>query len=78
MFTSTHRRIDFQEQTARPGSAFHQRRVIAFQQSEIKAAILHRAAVNEEVLLIARGAGDTRFADEAPQSKVDGEGGTSR
>ena len=56
------RRIDFQKQAADRITAFHQRRVIAFQQGKIQSAILHRPAVDEQMLVLARGARNARRA----------------
>ena len=64
------RRIDFQKQTANRIAVFHQRGMIAFQQREIDAAIFHRPAVDEHMLVRARGPGDARRADEAPDAQA--------
>ena len=50
------RGIDFEKEATDRVAPFHQRRVIAFHQGEIQTAILHRAFVDEEMLILACGA----------------------
>ena len=64
------RRINFQKQTANRIAAFHQRRVIAFEQREIESAIFDRATVHEQMLIFARGTGNAGRADKTPEMKV--------
>ena len=61
------RGIDFEEQAADGVAAFHQRGVVALDEREVDAAILDRAAVDEDMLLVARRAGEAGCADEAPE-----------
>ena len=61
--------IDFQKQTAHRITPLHQRRVIALHQGEIDTAILDRATINEDVLILARGTGDAGRTDQTPDAK---------
>ena len=58
---------NFEEQTAHRVAPLHQRGVIAFDQREVEAAILHRPAIHKQVLVLARGARHPRRADETPE-----------
>ena len=60
-------RIDFHQQAANRIAPFHERRVIAFQQRVIESAIFHRTAVYEEMLVLARGARNSRRTDKTPE-----------
>ena len=66
------RRRDFQKKTANRVAAFHQGSVVAFEQGEVQAAILHRAAVDKEVLVFARRARHAGSTDEPPDAERDG------
>ena len=58
--------INFQKQAADRVTALHQRCVITFDERIIDAAILDRAAVDENELAIARRARDAGRADQTP------------
>ena len=60
MFTSTSAGCDFQEQAADRVAPLHQGGVVAFEQGEVQPTVLHGAAVDEQVLVFASGARDTR------------------
>ena len=64
------RRVHFEEQHRDRVAALHQRVAVALQQAEVEGAILDRALVDEEQLLVARGAADARLADEAAQAQA--------
>ena len=46
--------IDFEKEAADRITAFHQRRVIAFDERIVDAAIFHRSAIDENKLAVAR------------------------
>jgi hypothetical protein len=62
--------IEFEEQATDRVAALHQRGVVAFEQGVIDAAVLHRAAVDEHVLVLAGGARDAGRADETPDAEL--------
>ena len=64
------RRINFQEQAADRITAFHQRRVVAFDERVVEAAIFHRAAVDKTNWLVARRARNARRTDQTPDSDL--------
>src|SRR5277367_4675343 len=59
-------RINFKKQAADRITAFHQRRVIAFDERVIDAAIFHRTTIHENELAIARRARDAGRTNESP------------
>src|SRR4051812_6655456 len=59
-------RIDFQEKAAERVAAFHQHRVIAFEEGIIQSAVFHGPAVYENMVVIASCPGNARSADESP------------
>src|ERR1043166_3717921 len=67
-------RSDFEKETADRVAPFHQGGVIAFEQGEVESAIFHGAAVDERVLVLAGGPGDSWGADETPKAE-EGRGG---
>jgi len=58
--------IDFQEQAANGVAPLHERGVIAFKQREAQSAILHRTAIDEDMLVLAGGARNPGRAHETP------------
>ncbi len=60
--------IDFQKQAADRVTALHQRGVIAFQEREVQAAVFHRAAIDEQMLLFPGGARQAGRTDETPEA----------
>ncbi len=64
--------VDFQDQAADRVAAFHQRGVVTLEQREIEAAIFDGAAIDKEVLVVARGAGNARRPDESPKPEQAG------
>jgi hypothetical protein len=70
------RRVDFHEQAADRVTAFHQRGVIAFEQGEIEAAILHRPAIDEKCWS-SRVPRETPGAPMNPQTENRERGGTA-
>jgi len=63
------RGIDFEAQAADRVTALHQRRVVAFDEGKVDAAVLDGPPVDEDVLVLARGTGDAGSADEAPEAE---------
>src|SRR5439155_8856043 len=63
------RRIDLQEETTNRVTSFHQRGVIALQQSEVQPPVLHRPTIHKDMLILTRRAGDAGSADESPEPK---------
>src|SRR5262249_37739453 len=55
-----------------------ERGVVAFEQGEIESTVFDRAAIDEEVLIVAVGARDARRTDEAPEVEVRGTRGEGR
>ena len=73
MDVHVHRRgINFQKQAADRITAFHQRRVVTFEQRVVEPAIFDRAPVDEQMLALARRARHTRRTDETPDPEVGG------
>ena len=58
--------ITFEEQAADRVTAFHQRRVIAFDERVVEPAIFNRAAVDEQMLALARRARNTGRTNQTP------------
>jgi hypothetical protein len=58
--------IEFEEEAADRESSLHQRGVIAFDEGVIEPAMLDRAAIHEQVLILTSGAGNSRRADQTP------------
>jgi hypothetical protein len=63
------RRIHLEKEATERVTPFHERGVITFKQREVEATILHWTPVDEEMLVFARGAGDSRLANETPEPK---------
>src|SRR5207253_3809049 len=59
----------FEKQTADRIAPFHQGSVIAFEQRVVERAVFDRAAVDEQVLVLARGSRNAWRAHEAPDAK---------
>ena len=56
----------FEKQAAHRVAALHEAGVIAFEHGVMEAAVVDGTAVDEQVLIFSRGAGDARSADESP------------
>ena len=63
------RRVDFDEKAANRVTSLHQRGVVSFQQSEIEAAILHRASIHKKMLIFASAPGNSGRSHQAPDGK---------
>jgi hypothetical protein len=59
-------RIDFKKKATEGVTAFHQGRVVPFEQREIQSPIFHRAPVDKEMLILPRRARDAGLTDVAP------------
>jgi hypothetical protein len=59
--------IDFEEETADGVTALHEGGVVAFVEGVVEAAVLDGTTVDEEMLFVAGGAGDSGSADETPE-----------
>src|SRR5271156_1650969 len=57
--------INFEKQAADRVAAFHQRRVVAFDERVVKPAIFDRAAIDEQMLTLSR---RSRYAGRAGQT----------
>jgi hypothetical protein len=66
--------VDFEEQTADRKPALHEGVVVTLDERGVETAVLDRAPVHEEMLVIAAAAGDARGTDPAPQPRVGGRG----
>ena len=64
------RRIDLQKKTTDRVASFHQGSVVTFEQGEVEAAIFDGAPVDEEMLVFAGRARNTRRSDETPDAKL--------
>jgi hypothetical protein len=60
-------RIDFEKQTADRKAALHEGRVVTFEQGKIQTPILHRPAVDKQMLVFPCGARHSWRADKAPE-----------
>ena len=63
-------RINFQKQATHRIAAFHQRRVAAFDERVVDAAIFNGTAVDENELAVARCARDAGRADQPPNADL--------
>ena len=62
------RGVEFEEEARDGVTAFHQRGVVALHEREVQRAVLDGAAVDEEMLVIARATRDPGRADETPEA----------